>query len=307
MKPLKKLFLYFAFFSAVLGGFTCANQKEPKNVKAKLEQSLGAGSVTELPNTGLAYVINDFHGDWKNYQRFLKQTKIFERMENGEDIYLVINGDMVDKKDFSDKTPGDSIILEDIKKMKAKFGERVGYNRGNHEDENIKIENFIEDYMAKNKISRDSTIVLLYNSKDGDYFKQFNFIERTTPGLDSLLNKTSLVTYCANGTYIIHGLYPEGKDPITALLWGREGDGKKFLKENGGTLIVNGHSYPSRTNELGGYYDGLREIGVVGEHRIITAPSEGSDGTGTFVVLDLSKTYKTQADLKRGKEIIELK
>ena len=53
-------------------------------------------------------------------------------------------------------------------------------------------------------------------------------------------------------------------------------------------------------------YDSQRKLTVVDDDRVIIAPSHHGGG-GTYLVLDLSKTYKTADDLKLGREVISLK
>ena len=298
-------------FGALSPVLSCKS-KQPQ--KETLEFILGKENVAKLPNKGFAYIINDLHASFSDYQEFKKQTRFFQRILNGEDLYLVLNGDVVDRKPNHGEKYGDSKILADLRE-KINTIPKHRQNRiipllGNHEANVIQLYESIRAMMQKRSgATRKQIVEVLYSNNSN--LKQFNFIERIT-GEDLKLMKTfKLAAQCANGTIIMHSSYPRNvpKHYREDVLWTREGKGDDFLKRIGAELIINGHTVPTlaaKDNPAAIHYQ-KKGITVVDKDRVIIAPSFHAGGGGTYLRLDLSKTYKTGADLKLGQEVLRLR
>ena len=89
-----------------------------------------------LPDQGTVYVATDFHAQWSNFNRWLAQTNLVERIDAGENVYGLILGDAVDHKpgDPIFEPYGDVKIVDQIMQLQQRLGEeRLIYIRGNHE------------------------------------------------------------------------------------------------------------------------------------------------------------------------------
>ena len=64
-------------------------------------QVLRDGGLLFLPDHGTLFVASDFHTRYADFQMWLERTRIVERLRNGDDVYGLIVGDVVDRK------PGD--------------------------------------------------------------------------------------------------------------------------------------------------------------------------------------------------------
>ena len=62
------------------------------------------GELVILPEQGTVYIATDFHAHWSDFNQWLKQTKLIERIASGEDVYGLILGDVADHK------PGDKVF-----------------------------------------------------------------------------------------------------------------------------------------------------------------------------------------------------
>ena len=50
----------------------------------------------EVPASGRALIVSDLHGHWGDWTAFLHRSRLFERLEAGEDLYLFMTGDVPD-------------------------------------------------------------------------------------------------------------------------------------------------------------------------------------------------------------------
>ena len=83
------------------------------------------GELVVLPDKGTVYVATDFQAQWSNFNRWLTQTKLVERIEAGEDVYGLILGDAVDHKpgDPIFEPDGDVKIVDRIMQLQEQLGE----------------------------------------------------------------------------------------------------------------------------------------------------------------------------------------
>lgn len=86
-------------------------------------------ALVHLPIGATAIVVSDFHGSLKLLTATLKASRFFERLEAGEDIYLVLNGDTTDRGD--EQIQCFEAILELC--VHSKTRDRVIFLTGNHE------------------------------------------------------------------------------------------------------------------------------------------------------------------------------
>ena len=297
--------------------------------------NLPSDSIVSLPGHGTAFVVNDFHASWEDYDTFKKKTLVFEKMQNGQDVYLVINGDTVDTKPGHSQPDGDVRILDDLMEQAEKLSRAGARQRlvlllGNHEAQNMALYAclfFNQDMLVlcpgkDKKIHHPVFLKWLEEEKKKwpsldesqkersllMYVSQFNFAQRMKRKHYDFIKTFGLMARCQNGVMIMHGAYPRpgSTNPAYDLLCEREGDGKDFLDAIKGEMIVNGHTAPNLFGtRYKGSHDPQRGMGMAGGDRVIIAPSYG--GGGTFLALDLSRTYLTEKDFILGREVTRLR
>lgn len=94
-----------------------------------------------LPPRGKALILSDLHGHLGDWTAFLTASELEARLEAGEDLWLLITGDVPDVTrhravDPSVPEDGDVQVLDRIMALKARLGpraERVVYLEGNHD------------------------------------------------------------------------------------------------------------------------------------------------------------------------------
>lgn len=97
--------------------------------------------VLRIPPRGRALIVSDLHGNWDDWQAFLRQSRAWERLEAGEDLWVILTGDVPDvlrHRTIDSRVPvdGDVQILDDLLAAKARLGERgerIVYAEGNHD------------------------------------------------------------------------------------------------------------------------------------------------------------------------------
>ena len=97
--------------------------------------------VVTLPPRGKALVLSDLHGHLGDWTAFLAASELEARLLAGEDLWLIVTGDVPDVArhravDPSVPADGDVQVLEQIMALKARLGprgERVVYLEGNHD------------------------------------------------------------------------------------------------------------------------------------------------------------------------------
>ena len=285
------------------------------------------GELVVLPDKGTVYVATDFHAQWSNFNRWLTQTKLVERVKAGEDVYGLILGDVVDHKpgDPIFEPYGDLKIVDRIMQLQRQLGEeRLIYLRGNHELAAADAYAMLKK-AGMNADNRRDMITQLYQTAHGAYFKQFNFIERMTDEHYSYLTGLPTIAVGKNGCVGVHAgtsrsaksladLISLSKKVLDELLWGRPAVAlssgytpshtAEFLERIGGRLLIVGHT-PLVSFPKDGVSDGVARLGV---HQLIFSTGYGAPpGVRSYLVIDLSKRYNAVTELKYGAEIHPLR
>ena len=283
------------------------------------------GDLVMLPDHGTVYIATDFHTHFRDFNQWLKRTKLIKRIQAGEDVYGLILGDIIDQKpgDALFEPFGDAKIIKKIMQLQKQLGskgERLIYIKGNHEFAAATTYAMLKK-SGMNADNRQRMTNLLYKSPQGAYFQQFNFIERMTDEhYDYLINLPTVVV-AINGFVGIHAgpsrsaknlaeLVRPTQKVLDELLWSRPAavqiggykpsQTKDFLKRVGGNLLISGHtplSYLPKKSVKNG-------VARIGKHQIIFATGYGaSPDSRSYLVIDLSKKYESVFDLKYGVEI----
>ena len=283
------------------------------------------GDIVILPNHGTLYVATDFHTHFRDFNQWLKRTKLIERIEAGEDVYGLILGDMIDKKpgDASSEPFGDAKIINRIMSLQEQLGskgERLICIKGNHEFAAAATYAMLKKH-GMNADNRQRVIDTLYQSPQGAYFQQFNFIERMTDEQYDYLMGLPTVVIGNNGFVGIHAgpscsvkslveLIHPTQEVLDELLWGRPDvvqiggytslQTEDFLKRIGGSLLAVGHTpliyLPEKSIKNG--------MALLGKHQIIFTTGYGaSPGVPSYLEINLSKRYESVFDLEYGVEI----
>ncbi len=95
----------------------------------------------ELPARGRAVIVSDLHGHFGDYLAVLAASRVLERLAAGEDLYLLLTGDVPDVLRHRAVDPavppdGDLQILDHLLAARAELGERgrrIVYVEGNHD------------------------------------------------------------------------------------------------------------------------------------------------------------------------------
>ena len=300
---------------------------EAKSLADYPNQVTRDGELVVLPDKGTVYVATDFQAQWSNFNRWLTQTKLVDRIEAGEDVYGLILGDAVDHKpgDPIFEPYGDVKIVDRIIQLQAQLGEeRFIYLRGNHEFASADTYAMLKK-SGMNPDNRRDIITQLYQTSHGAYFKQFNFIERMTDEHYNYLINLPTVAIGKNGFVGVHAgtsrsaknladLVRPSKKVLDELLWGRPtvalssgytpSHTAEFLKRIGGRVLAVGHT-PVSVFPEDAVSDGVARLG---KHQIIFSTGYGaSPGLRSYLTIDLSKRYNTVTELKYGAEIHPLR
>lgn len=99
------------------------------------------GRTVRVPAKGRALILSDLHGHYGDWKAFCGASSVLERMRDGEDLYLLLTGDVPDVTRHRAVDPhvpedGDIRILEDLMALQQDLGEggkRVIYLEGNHD------------------------------------------------------------------------------------------------------------------------------------------------------------------------------
>ena len=285
------------------------------------------GELVVLPDKGTVYVATDFQAQWSNFNRWLTQTKLVERIEAGEEVYGLILGDAVDHKpgDPIFEPYGDVKIVDRIMQLQDQLGEgRLIYLRGNHELASADTYAMLKR-AGMNADNRRDMIAQLYQTVQGAYFKQFNFIERMTDKHYNYLINLPTVAIGKNGFVGIHAgtsrsaknladLVQPSKKVLDELLWGRPAivlrsgytpsHTAEFLKRIGGRVLAVGHT-PVGSVPKDEVSDGVARLGM---HQVIFSTGYGAaPGVRSYLAIDLSKRYNAVTELRYGAEIHPLR
>ena len=323
MKILRSLLLFSCFLLCL-----CTLETVEAKVLADYpNQVTREGELVVLPDKGTVYVATDFQAQWSNFNRWLTQTKLVERIEAGEDVYGLILGDAVDHKpgDPIFEPYGDVKIVDRIMQLQEQLGEeRLIYLRGNHEFASADAYAMLKK-AGMNADNRRDMITQLYQTIHGAYFKQFNFIERMTDEHYNYLINLPTVAVGKNGFVGIHAgtsrsaksladLVQPSKKVLDELLWGRPtivlrsgytpSQTAGFLKRIGGRVLAVGHT-PVGSFPKAAVSDGVARLGA---HQLIFSTGYGAaPGVRSYLAIDLSKRYNAVTDLKYGAEIHPLR
>jgi len=284
-----------------------------------------------MPARGQLYVASDFHTRHADFQKWLTRTNIVQRLKNEQDTYGLILGDAVDQKanDAQAEKDGDSRIVDKLREIHATLGEngkRLIVIQGNHELEVVRIYEALKTQFGLNPQNRNLLVQALYQSKNGEFFQQFNFLERITDEQCAYLKGWPLAVLAKNGVVAVHAS-PSSKikspkeiaqrqaKVADELVWNRPAelvlengytgeDLAAFLKMmEGSGVLISGHT-PLGALPPAWVHNG---VGVYAEHQLILATSYGSEGgEKSYLVMDLGKKYAAANDLAMGREIQRL-
>ncbi len=323
--------IFKSFFLILLSCFSlCLRTVEAAEAKVLADypnQVTRDGELVVLPDKGTLYVATDFQAQWSNFNRWLTQTRLVERIEAGEDVYGLILGDAVDHKpgDPIFEPYGDVKIVDRIMQLQGQLGEeRLIYLRGNHELASADTYAMLKK-SGMNPDNRQDMIAQLYQTFQGTYFKQFNFIERMTDEHYNYLINLPTVAIGKNGFVGVHAgtsrsannladLIRPSKEVFDELLWGRPSivlrsgytpsQTSEFLKRIGGRVLAVGHT------TVGAFPKDDVSDGVarLGEHQLIFSTGYGAaPGVRSYLAIDLSKRYNAVTELQYGVEIHPLR
>jgi hypothetical protein len=325
MAIVRSVFLIlFNCFSLCLSNWAVA---ETKSLADYPNQVTRDGELVVLPDQGTVYVAADFHAQWSNFNRWLAQTNLVERIDAGENVYGLILGDAVDHKpgDPIFEPYGDVKIVDRIMQLQGQLGEeRLIYLRGNHELASADAYAMLKK-AGMDADNRRDMIARLYQTIEGAYFKQFNFLERMTDEHYDYLINLPTVAIGKNGFVGVHAgtsrsaknladLVRPSKRVLDELLWGRPSivlrsgytpsQTAEFLKRIGGRVLAVGHT-PVGAVPKDAVSDGVARLGM---HQLIFSTGYGAaPGVRSYLAIDLSKRYNAVTELKYGAEIHPLR
>ena len=283
------------------------------------------GELVILPSHGKVYIGTDFHGKLHHFEQWLKQTALIDKIYSENNVYGLILGDIVDHK-LTEPIPdpnGDTKIVDQIRNFQKQLGskgERLIYLKGNHELAAT------ETYamLKKNGMDADNRkhlIDLLYNSAQGSYFKQFNFIERMTDEQYDYLVDLPVIAMGKNGMVAVHAgtspsvmniadLVKPSQKVLNQLMWGRPSvamaggytvsQTQAFLNRIGGSLLIVGHT-PLNYLPPEGIRNG---VSILDKQQLTFSTGYGAQpGVSSYLAIDLSKIYNSALSLKYKSEI----
>ncbi len=305
--------------------FTTVATAQPKHISQYPNQFTRDGHVIILPDHGTVYIVSDLHSHWNDFNQWLQQTRLVERIQAGEDVYGIMLGDSIDyKPDEEPKPPfGDVQIVNrviEIQRQLGDKGKRLIYIRGNHELAAADTYAMMKKHGMTDQ-NRPAFIQKLYNSINGSYYKQFNFIERMTDAHFDFLTNLPTVVIGKNGFVAVHAgparsiisledLIDPGPQTLDELLWDRPDavlggrytlkHTENFLKSLNAKFLVVGHTpigyFPRKYIK-----DGVARLG--GKQLIFSTGYGGLRGGQTYIEIDLAKTYPSVEELKAGVNI----
>ena len=321
----KPMNTYLFPWTFLLVCFTMVATAQPKHLSEYPNQFTRDGHVVVLPDHGTVYIVADLHAHWDDFNQWLKQTRLIERIEAGEDVYGIMLGDVIDyKPDEKPKPPyGDIQIVNRVIEVQQQLGDkgkRLIYMRGNHEFA-------AADTYAKMKShgmtdqNRQIFVNQLYNSINGSYYKQFNFIERMTDTHFDFLMNLPTVVIGKKGFVAVHAgparainslsdLVTLSTETRDELLWDRSKvvmfggytlkHTENFLKALNANILVVGHT-PVELFPPQNIKDRVVRLG--GKQLIFSTGYGGVRGGQTYIEIDLAKAYTSVDELKFGVNI----
>src|SRR5579871_6961337 len=117
------------------------------------------GRIVTIPASGKAFIASDLHGNQGDFTQLLRRTRVVERLAAGEDLYLIITGDVPDLErhraiDATVKEDGDVAILDQLIALEKELGprsERIIYLVGNHDFHVVRIAREVACFDARRK------------------------------------------------------------------------------------------------------------------------------------------------------------
>ena len=283
------------------------------------------GELVVLPDHGIVYLGTDFHGKLRYFEQWLKQTALIEQIDSGKDVYGLVLGDVVDHKLTEPilDPDGDAKIVDQIRHFQTQLGDkgtRLIYLKGNHELKATETYARLKK-SGMNTNNRKNLIDWLYKSAQGDYFRQFNFIERMTDEQYDYLVNLPVIAVGKNGMVAVHAGTPPAamnivdlahpsQKVLDQLLWGRPAiamaggytaaQTQDFLKRIGGSFLIVGHTplnyMPQKSIKNG--------VSLLNKKQLIFSTGYGAQpGVPSYLTIDLSKTYNSVFELKHKVEI----
>ena len=282
------------------------------------------GELVILPEQGTVYIATDFHAHWSDFNQWLKQTKLIERIASGENVYGLILGDVADHKpgDKVFESSGDTKIVNRIKELQKQLGakgERLIYLKGNHEYAAADTYAMLKR-AGMNADNQQDLIQQLYRTLQGAYYKQFNFIERMTDEHYEYLISLPTIVVGKNGFVGVHAgtsrtvqsladLVQPSQEVLDELLWARPvvalaggytpAQTEEFLKRIEGSVLIVGHT------PLGYFPNKISNgVALLGKHQLFFSTGYGArPGVRSYLAIDLSKKYTSVSEFEGGVEI----
>ena len=186
--------------------------------------------VVTLPPRGRALIVSDLHGHAGDWEEFLYASRAVERLEQGEDLWVLITGDVPDvvrhrAVDPSVPPDGDVRILDRVMRLKTDLGargERVVYLEGNHDFHLARLAREVVRYHATRRGERVADGPPRYTDAErrgyctwyletyGEVVYQnnvapYDMLERLRPDHVSFLESTPVLAVCpAAGLVVTH-------------------------------------------------------------------------------------------------------
>ncbi len=290
-------------------------------------QILRDGGLLFLPDHGTLFVASDFHTRYADFQMWLERTRLVERLRNGDDVYGLIVGDVVDSKpgDIHAEDDGDTRIIERIREIQNNLdeqGERFLYIQGNHENRCVSIYEKLVTDEAMTDSNQQQIVKNLFSGDRGPYYQQFNFVSRMNDDRYRYLKELPVAVITENGIVGIHAgpsrslsspkdIISLSETVVQEIMWSRPVEVRKdgyntddlsaFLhRMNESSLVVSGHTPLSYLPE-----ELIRDnVGEYGSQQIILATSYGSEpAEKSYLALDLKTAYTSTSELRSGEEI----
>ncbi|NOR84687.1 hypothetical protein GQ473_01075 [archaeon] len=310
--------------------------KQHNNYPNKFQQY---GGLVVLPNTGKLYIASDFHARYTDFNKWLSKTGVVDDIQDDKDIYVFLNGDIVDIKPddkFAQKN-GDTKIIKKIREIQSfENGNRFIYGLGNHEDETIRTYAELTQFLTRNYFSDDINSIksMIFLNKSDNHIKNFNFIKRIDSVIANYLEQLPIAILTKNGLVATHAgpsqslnspenIMAKELGVIQEITWGRPNapdvngkiyagdytnqDISDFLRQmNNSKVLVSGHT-PVNLIHPDFLYDGF-DVACIGD-QIIHSTSYGSvePDTGTHIEVDLSKPITSVSDLIPNTNLVNIK
>jgi protein phosphatase len=143
-----------------------------------------------IPSSGKLIVAGDLHADIDSLNKILEESNFEERIKNKEELYLVFNGDFVDRGMYNMQ------VLEKLFELKQKYPQNIFILRGNHEL-TVDVKSYINE-TSKMGVGplREMSIT---SSED---------FERRKNLLQTFYNELPIFAIIGNGIIILHGYFP---------------------------------------------------------------------------------------------------